>query len=97
MGDRRESHKIFPHIKENNECKLQPISTTFQTLNATNETFNCNELHPSIILMKSERNAIEVNNGDVIISGDDDHIGSACIILRDAVSPEFIRSLYRMD
>jgi len=87
--------RIFPHIKEDNECKLQPISTAFQKLNATNETFNCNELHPSIMLTKAEKNAIEVKNGDVIISGDDDHIGSACIILRDAISPEFIRSLYR--
>lgn len=87
--------RIFPHIKEDNECKLQPISTAFQKLNATNETFNCSELHPSIMLTKAEKNAIEVKNGDVIISGDDDHIGSACIILRDAISPEFIRSLYR--
>ncbi|OYT40196.1 MAG: hypothetical protein B6U86_04570 [Candidatus Altiarchaeales archaeon ex4484_43] len=88
--------KIFPHIKEDNECKLQPISTALQKLNATNETFNCSGLHPSIMLTKAEKNAIEVKNGDVIISGDDDHIGSACIILRDVISPEFIRSLYRM-
>ena len=87
--------RIFPHIKEDNECKLQPISTAFQKLNATNETFNCSELHPSIMFTKAEKNAIEVKNGDVIISGDDDHIGSACIILRDVISPEFIRSLYR--
>ena len=89
--------KIFQYIKEGDNCSLQRTTTSFQKLNVTNETFKCSELHPSIMLLKSEKNAIEVKNGDVIISGDDDHIGSACIILRDAISPEFIRSLYRMD
>ncbi len=89
--------KIFPHIRDGDECKVQPISTTLQKLNATNETFKCSELHPSITLLNSGENAIRGSDGDVVISGDDDHIGSACIILRDAISPEFIRSLYRMN
>ncbi len=89
--------KIFPHIKNGSICSPQPITTSFQKLNATNETFNCDDLSPAIILLKSDENRIDIRGNRIIISGDDEHVDSASIIIRDVISPEFIRSLYRID
>jgi hypothetical protein len=89
--------KIFQYIKDGDECKIQHTTTMLQKLNTTNETFKCGDLHPSITLVGSEKNSIEVRDGDVTVSGDDEHMGSAGIILRDAISPEFVRALYRRD
>jgi hypothetical protein len=89
--------KIFPYIMEGSDCKLQPITTGLQKLNATNETYNCNILSPAIILQKADENRIEVTGDRIIIMGDDEHVGSAAIIVRDVISPELIRSLYGLD
>lgn len=88
--------KIFPHIKEDNICRVQPITTQFQKLNATNETFRCDSLRPAIVLMKSDKNVIYAEGSRLIIAGDDERVGAGAIIVRDAISPEFIRSLYRI-
>ncbi|MBN2014993.1 MAG: hypothetical protein JW778_07420 [Candidatus Altiarchaeota archaeon] len=89
--------KIFPYIMEGDECKLQPITTGLQKLNATNETYNCRTLSPAIILQKADENKIDVNGDRMTIMGDDEHVGSAAIIVRDVISPELIRSLYGLD
>jgi hypothetical protein len=90
--------KIFPHIKDGNSCALQPITTQYQRLNETNnETFDCDKLWPAIVLKKSNTSRIDYAGGQLIISGNDESVGAGAIIVRDALSPEFIRKYYNLD
>lgn len=90
--------KIFPHIKDANSCAIQPITTQYQKLNETdNETFECDKLWPAIIFMKSNVSRIYFKGGQLIVAGDDERVGSGAIIVRDALSPEFIRSYYHLN
>jgi len=90
--------KIFPHIKDGNSCAIQPITTNFQKLNETdNETFECDKLWPAIVFMKSNVSRIYYEGGQLIVAGDDERVGSGAIIVRDALSPEFIRKYYNLD
>lgn len=89
--------KIFPHIKDGNICAIQPITTTYQRLNETdNETFECDKLWPAIVFQKSNVSRIYYEGGQLIVAGDDDRVGAGAIIVRDALSPEFIRKYYNI-
>ena len=89
--------KIFPYLKEGDNCTIQPMMTSLQVLNASNKTVPCSSLSPAIILENSDINQITLIGKTLTVTGDDAHINSASVIVRDLLSPEFIRRLYRLE
>lgn len=82
---------IYPYVMGDDVCKLQPFRSVIEVLNITNDTTTC-DFNSGIYLMNSEdRNEIKIVRDKIIISGDDEHIHAGAIIVRDILSPEWIR------
>ncbi len=98
--DREEIDKndiwICPYLKDGETCKSQPCRNIVKILNATNETRNCN-IEPGIYIQVSDNNEIRIEGGKIILSGDEDHIHTEAIIVRDILSPKWIRAMYGLD
>lgn len=87
---------IYPYLREGDNCTLQPFRSIIEILNATNETRDCN-IEPGIYIQLSDNNEIEVDDGRIILSGDEEHIYTGAIILRDIISPQWIRVMYGLN
>jgi hypothetical protein len=85
---------IYPFLKEGDVCNPQPLNNLIQNWSRTNRTSDCSEISPAIMLVPSNRSAITVSGGQVVVSGDGDGIHTSSIILRDFISPELIRRMY---
>jgi hypothetical protein len=87
---------IYPYIKYGDMCKLQEFKNALQTLNITNDTVACDEINYGIFLMPSPSNGIVIDGRRILIQGDDEHIHIGATIVRDILSPEFIRFYYNL-
>ena len=85
---------IFPYTLENNSCISQPFNSALQQINKTGNVFECSNLTPSIRFLKSDVNRMTVEDGNIIVEGDDIHVHTGAILLRDIIAPEFISKLY---
>lgn len=89
---------IFPYVMNGSICTAQPFNSVLQRVNITeNETFNCNELDPSIHLISSDKNEIKLGDKRITISGGDEEIHTGAVIIRDVLSPEYIRKIYGIE
>ena len=86
---------IYSYIMQGEVCKLQHFQDALQITNVTNDTTECN-FKSGIILERSKSNAITIDGRRIIISGDDEHIFIASVIVRDILSPEYVRFLHRL-
>ena len=89
---------IYPFVVDvqTNLCTLQPFSNAIQTLNITDNTTEC-KMNSGIFLIRSKENGIWIEGKRVFISGDDEHIRIGSIIVRDILSPEWIRVYYGLE
>jgi len=87
---------IFPYVMNDSVCTAQPFNSALQRLEPVNESFDCAGLSPSIRFIHSDVNKISVQGDDVVIEGDDMHIHTGSIIVRDVIAPGFILSLYNL-
>ncbi len=85
---------IFPYLMNGSNCVGLPFNTALQTVNTTNESFDCSTLSPAIKFIYSDVNRLAVEGNDIIVEGDDIHIHSSSILLRDIIAPNFILHLY---
>jgi hypothetical protein len=85
---------IYPFIKRGDLCYSQSFNNLIQNWSATNETHDCANIAPAIMLKISDEPGIFVKNSQVIITGDDDQIRAGAIIIRDVLAPEWVRRLY---
>ncbi|OYT27758.1 MAG: hypothetical protein B6U97_00390 [Candidatus Altiarchaeales archaeon ex4484_96] len=85
---------IFPYSMNGSKCVSQPFSSALQQVNKTGELFDCSELTPSIRFNSSESNKITFDGGNIIIEGDDIHVHTGAILVRDIIAPDFISKLY---
>ncbi|MBN2250758.1 MAG: hypothetical protein JW724_01615 [Candidatus Altiarchaeota archaeon] len=86
---------IFPYIMEGDTCNLQPFQDALQITNITNATTEC-DFKWGIYITPSRKNAITIDGMKILISGDENHIYAASVIVRDILSPEYIRFLNRL-
>lgn len=87
---------IYPFIMENNTCRMQGFNNLVQTLDPSNRTFDCDSITPAIVLEHSGEKSISREGDRIILRGDDEALHSAAIILRDVISPEWIRHVYNL-
>lgn len=87
---------IYPYIREEENCILQPFRNIIEILNATNETRDCN-IEPGIYIQMSDNNEMKIEGGKIILSGDGEHIHTEAIIVRDILSPKWVRVMYGLD
>ncbi|MEA1924973.1 MAG: hypothetical protein U9M95_03800 [Candidatus Altiarchaeota archaeon] len=85
---------IFPYSLDGSTCTSQPFNSALQQINKTGDVFDCSELTPSIRFLKSDRNRVSVEDGNIIVEGDDIHVHTGAILLRDIIAPDFIARLY---
>ncbi len=89
---------IYPYIMNGSTCTSQPFNSILQRVNITgNETFDCDKLDPSIQLISSDRNEIKITDDRITISGGDEEIHTAAVIIRDVLSPQYIRKIYGIE
>lgn len=87
---------IYPYLMQGDTCTLQPFRSIVEILNTTNESRDC-YISPAIYIIKSDKNEIKVDDLKIILSGDEQHIMAESIIVRDILSPKWIRAMYGMD
>ncbi|OYT53658.1 MAG: hypothetical protein B6U72_05185 [Candidatus Altiarchaeales archaeon ex4484_2] len=85
---------IFPYTLNGSSCISQPFNSALQQINKTGEVFDCSTLTPSIRFLKSDINRVAIEGGNIIVEGDDIHVHTGAILLRDIITPEFISRLY---
>ncbi len=85
---------IYPFLMSNGTCRTQPFSTVLQNWSGTNQTYDCSNIGPAVVLRPSNTSSIRLSGGQVVLTGDDDRLHSASVILRDVIAPEWIRRLY---
>ena len=85
---------IYPFLKEADMCTTQPFNNLVQNWTKNNETLPCENIGPAIILTQADTARIFIENNQLFITGDSDQIRIGSIIIRDAISPGWIRRLY---
>ncbi|MFH1403103.1 MAG: hypothetical protein ABIH11_02410 [Candidatus Altiarchaeota archaeon] len=85
---------IYPFLMENGTCSPQPFHTLVENWTGGNESYDCAGIAPSIVLEVSDEDSISVEDGRIILRGDDRALHAEAIILRDNLAPEWIRRLY---
>ncbi len=87
---------ICPYLREGDICTLQPCRSIVKILNSTNETRDCS-IEPGIYIQISDNNEIRIDGKKIILLGDEEHIHTEAIIVRDVLSPKWIRVMYGLD
>ncbi len=87
---------IRAYINDNSSCDLQQFTNLIQEAPLGNETIDCAEIPSGIFLLKSQQAEIKVDGHKVLLLGDENNIYQEAIILRDILSPEWIRVLYQV-
>ncbi len=85
---------IFPFIMENGSCTPQPFHNLVENWTGGNDSFDCNELDPAIMIKISDEKSIKIDGRRIILSGDDKTLHDESVILRDAIAPDWIRRVY---
>ncbi len=87
-------YHIYPYLMNGDTCKLMDFKSAIESLNITNDTTSCN-FRSGIFLEKSNTNAIAIDGMKIMITGDDSHIHTGAVIVRDILAPEWIRIFNR--
>ena len=89
---------IRPYVMYNQTCKPQQLHNLVETYEPLeNESVDCGRLMNSIFVLNSTENKIVLDQSNIFLFGNNDHIYDEAVILRDALSPRWIRVLYRVD
>ena len=87
---------IYPYMMNGDTCKLLEFRSAIEQLNITNDTTPCESLYRSgIFLEKSKTNGIAIDGQKIMLTGDDAHIHTGAVIVRDILAPEWIRIFNR--
>jgi hypothetical protein len=87
---------IYPYMMNGDSCKLLDFRSAIEQLNITNDTAPC-EFRSGIFLQKSRTNGIAIDGQKIMITGDDASIHTGAVIVRDILSPEWIRIFNRVN
>jgi hypothetical protein len=85
---------IYPFLRNGSVCMPQPMSNLVQNWSRTNETVDCANIRPAIIMTSSNESSIRLVDGRIVVSGSGDSAHTASIILRDIISPEWVRAFH---
>jgi len=89
---------IRPYVMSGGTCYPVPLLNLYQNFNPEeNLTVSCSSLYNTIFIVNSTENKIAVDGSNVILYGDDDHLYKESVILRDAMSPKWIRVFYQVE
>ncbi len=88
---------IYPYIQYGDNCQLQQFKNALQSFNITNDTVSCDLITNGIFLTPSNTNQIIIDGRRIMLEGDDAHIHTEATIVRDILSPEFIRAFYHLN
>jgi hypothetical protein len=91
------TYHIYPYIMDGNDCVLQEFNNALQSFNITNDTAPCSDFTSGIFISPSTHNRIEIEGRKILIYGDEDHLFTECVIVRDIIEPEWIRAYYQLD
>ena len=90
------TYHIYPYIMEGDNCVLQQFKSAIQSFNITNNTAPCIGFTSGIYISPSSHNQIQIEGRKILISGDDDHLFTESVIVRDILEPEWIRAYYKL-
>ncbi|MFH1835025.1 MAG: hypothetical protein ABH851_02425 [Methanobacteriota archaeon] len=83
---------IYPYIKFNETCELQPLKNFLQDANtSSNLTRDCN-ISPSIYFEESEEKELKIEGDRIILRGDEYALKAAAIIAGNIIAPDWITS-----
>ncbi|MFC2162806.1 hypothetical protein ACFLRF_03920 [Candidatus Altiarchaeota archaeon] len=85
---------IYPFVIENGSCVPQPFHNLVENWSVDNETYDCGNISPAITVKLADVNSITLADGKLSISGDDEALHAGGIIVRDTISPDWIRRVY---
>ncbi|MCX6695816.1 MAG: hypothetical protein NTU61_05925 [Candidatus Altiarchaeota archaeon] len=87
---------IYPFLKVNDTCFMQPVHSLVQNLSGSNATYSCDLPDAIYLLPSEEENRLAVEGSKIILSGDGRRIHTAGVILRDSLDPEWILRVYNL-
>jgi hypothetical protein len=76
---------------------MQAFNNALQSFNITNDTAPCSDFTSGIFISPSTHNRIEIEGRKILIYGDEDHLFTESVIVRDIIEPEWIRAYYKLD
>jgi len=68
-----------------------------QNWSRTNKTSQCENVVPAVIILPANESSIRIAGGQVVVSGSGDSVHSALIILRDIISPDWVRVFHGLN
>jgi len=86
---------IYPFIKQNDTCTMQPMHSLIENLSKSNMSRDC-DLEDAVYVLKSDRSELKVEGSKVILSGNDKALHTEAIILRDTLDPEWVLRIYNL-
>lgn len=87
---------IYPYLKNGSECKLQQFKNLVQESKG-NESKICENISSGIFLLSSQEtqgSEIKIQDNKIFIYGNENTIYKGAVIVRDILSPEWIRTVY---
>lgn len=87
---------IKPYLRVNDSCVAQPLTNKVQEWRPDNVTVPCN-MSNAIYLLGSGVNRISFTDSTITVEGSGQALYTAAIVLRDVISPNWIRKYYQLD
>jgi len=89
---------IRPYLMYGSTCRPQPMHNLIERFDPNeNLTVECSALANAIFVLNSSVNKIVVENSNIYLYGDGDHLHPESVVVRDALAPEWIRVLYQIE
>jgi hypothetical protein len=87
---------IRPYLMENGSCRPQPLHNLVERFEPNqNESVDCSQLSNTLFVLNSSVNSISLKGSSIYLSGDDDHLYREAVIVRDGLSPKWVRELWK--
>ncbi|MFH0863426.1 MAG: hypothetical protein V1875_10435 [Candidatus Altiarchaeota archaeon] len=85
---------IYPFVKDGDVCTPQPLSNMVQNWTRQNESAACGNISPAIMFLDANETSIRIDGGKIVLAGSGDPAHTASIVLRDVISPEWVRAFH---
>ncbi len=85
---------IYPFLMTDEGCIAQPLHNVLQNWSGSEDPIDCANIGPVIILEKADKASMKLEGNRLTLRGDDDLLHTQAIIVRDIISPRWIRRMY---
>jgi len=88
---------IYPFLMSDGMCTAQPMHTVLQNWSGEDEPIDCAKIGPAIFIKKDREAYMRFEGSHLVLAGPDDKLHTEAIILRDIISPRWIRRMYGLE